>query len=181
MEPDRRRNGLTIDGRGDNALALTRGAAEHVANGWIKKLGAPIRQRLNRPAIELRDAGDQARDRGDWSEAADRYRAYLGLRPRDAGIWVQLGHALKEQRDYDGAHDAYGKALKLTPDDADLQLQLGHLAKLRGDLEEAAYRYVLSHRMDGNPHAERELSAAELRFHVLVADARLTREGVTAA
>ena len=39
---------------------------------------------------------DRARETGDWAVAARLYRTALDRYPRNAPIWVQYGHALKE-------------------------------------------------------------------------------------
>ena len=77
--------------------------------------------------------GDQARDSRDWLGAVEHYRRHLERNPADAGIMVQLGHALKESGQLIAARTAYHQAVKLTPNDADLHLQIGHLAKIMGD------------------------------------------------
>lgn len=90
---------------------------------------------------ELRAAGDRARDARLWREAVPAYEAYLERVPRDAAIWVQLGHCLKETGDLAGGEAAYRRALGQRPEDADLYLQLGHVLKLRGRRPEAAEAY----------------------------------------
>jgi glycosyltransferase involved in cell wall biosynthesis/tetratricopeptide (TPR) repeat protein len=90
---------------------------------------------------ELRAAGDRARDARLWLEAAPAYEAYLERVPRDAAIWVQLGHCLKETGDLAGGEAAYRRALSQRPEDADLHLQLGHVLKLRGRRHEAVEAY----------------------------------------
>ncbi len=47
--------------------------------------------------FSLRNEGDKARDRGDWSEAAKFYASHLEAVPNDFAIWVQLGHSLKNR------------------------------------------------------------------------------------
>ncbi len=85
--------------------------------------------------------GDEARDEGNWTLAAQHYNAALSLEPETAGIHVQLGHSLKEAGDFEGAEAAYLRASQITPDDVDLQLQLGHFYKLRGDIPKALKHY----------------------------------------
>jgi glycosyltransferase involved in cell wall biosynthesis len=92
--------------------------------------------------VSFRDAGDAARDAGDWVSAVRRYEAHLQRQPDDWPIWVQLGHALKEMRRLDAADRAYLEALGRAPEDADLRLQLGHLAKLAGRTHDAVARYA---------------------------------------
>ena len=89
--------------------------------------------------------GDACRNAQRWAEAAQSYATALRLRPSDAGIWVQLGHAHKENGAFRQAEAAYLKARALTPADSDLLLQLGHLHALRDNPAEAAafYRQAL--------------------------------------
>jgi tetratricopeptide (TPR) repeat protein len=101
--------------------------------------------------------GLQARNRHDWPTAAREYKAYLGEQFYDFGIWVQLGHALKEAGQLDEAMDAYATALRLDSKDADLMLSLGHLHKLMGHPVSAIFFYRRSAGLDGNQHATLEL------------------------
>jgi len=110
-------------------------------------------------ARQLLSAADQARDDRRWSEAAERYGQYLADRPEDAGIWVQLGHALKESGDMDGAEGAYRHSFELAPDIADTQLQLGHLYKTMRRFSNAIIAYREALRLDDTlVDARRELS-----------------------
>jgi glycosyltransferase involved in cell wall biosynthesis len=102
-------------------------------------------------------AGDLARDRGDYQEAATRYRRHLLLAPGDAAIWVQFGHALKESGKIHDAIAAYHEASAIFPDDADVRLHLGHCYKLAGDTASAIQHLRRSVAIDGNPHALAEL------------------------
>lgn len=94
------------------------------------------------------DLADHARDERQWELAAQLYRKALGRNPRNMGIWVQYGHALKESgqlRDPDRlaqAELAYRKALSLEPRAADTHLQLGHVLKLQDKIEEAQAAYL---------------------------------------
>ena len=109
---------------------------------------------------ELADAGDAARDRGDWASAARNYRAALRRDARRADLWVQLGHALKETGALPGAARAYETALKRAPGIADTHLQLGHLFKISGRRDEAATAYARAVEIDpGLQDAVEELRA----------------------
>ncbi|WP_430233587.1 glycosyltransferase [Paraburkholderia tropica] len=110
-------------------------------------------------AKQLRTAGDKARDRSDWDEAAEQYRQYLKIENDDFAIWVQLGHALKEQKKYDLAESAYERARDLKPDDADIHLQLGHLLKLTGRNSEAVEAYGKSYAIEPTFAAEMEMKS----------------------
>ncbi len=103
--------------------------------------------------------GDEFRDRRDWAAAAVAYRQALDADPGRAGIWVQLGHALKEQGDTLGGEEAYRASLEIDDSLADTYLQLGHVLKLRGQLTEAADAYLRALALDGDvPDARQELT-----------------------
>ena len=95
----------------------------------------------SRPSIKQADA---ARDRRDWTSAADLYRQALEMAPARAGAWLQLGHVLKESGAHQEAADAYARALALRPRSSEIHLQIGHLHKLMGDLGAAASSYARS-------------------------------------
>jgi len=122
---------------------------------WVARIGG---KRAN-PARAFRDAGDAARDRGDWAAAAEHYRHYLAAHPDHFPIWVQLGHVTKEAGDPAGAETAYRRGLELQPHDADLLLNLGHLLRLVGRVDEAIELYQRSAATDLTGNAHRELSA----------------------
>jgi tetratricopeptide (TPR) repeat protein len=94
--------------------------------------------------------GDRHRDGGRWAEAAASYRRGLQRHPKNFGLWVQLGHALKESGSLDAAGEAYLKALSLSPADSDLLVQLGHFYKKAGRPGVAVryYRRALEHGSD---------------------------------
>lgn len=102
--------------------------------------------------------GDHHRDCREWEAAASAYRKYLAMAPKDASIWIQLGHMLSEAHDYSGADAAYRRAFALTPSDADLLLCWAHSRKASGDLGRARELYALSAAIDGNSDATRELA-----------------------
>lgn len=111
---------------------------------------------------EILARGDAARDGKRWAAAAAAYREYVLLRPHDDGIWVQLGHALKESGYIDQANTAYEHALSIDPAKADTHLQLGHVRKLMGRLHEAAAAYKRAAELDpANPWAKEEFAALE--------------------
>jgi tetratricopeptide (TPR) repeat protein len=91
-----------------------------------------------------RDAGDRARDLGDWSEAARCYVEYLASEPKDFAIWVQLGNSRKDLGDYEDALRAYDTAITLDDREPDVRLQKGHALKLAGRIPEAIASYRLS-------------------------------------
>jgi lipopolysaccharide biosynthesis protein len=107
---------------------------------------------------------DRARDAGQWQLAAKLYRQALYRNPRNAAIWVQYGHALKESgdlRDIDKlaqAEIAYRTALSLDPGSADTYVQLGHVLKLQGKTEGAHAAYLRAFVLDKSiPYPAQEL------------------------
>lgn len=72
---------------------------------------------------------DQARNARNWKTAVRRYAEALWRNPRNASVWVQYGHALKETGDMAAAASAYRKSLALAPAVADTYLQLGNVLK----------------------------------------------------
>lgn len=90
----------------------------------------------------LKDRADAARDRGDWAEAAELYRAAVETRPDHVGLRVQWGNMLKEARRLGEAEAAYRSALSLDPGAADTWLQLGHALKLMGRASDAIDAYA---------------------------------------
>lgn len=119
---------------------------------------------------------DAARDIGEWADAARLYRDYINQNPADFGIWVQLGHCLKEAGDLDGALDAYQSARNIRHLDPDLLLSLGHLFKLRQAPSHAYSYYKLSYEIDGNRHALTEL----LRAPAAIASNLASVDGIAA-
>jgi tetratricopeptide (TPR) repeat protein len=97
---------------------------------------------------------DRARDGGQWKLAAELYRKALDRYPRNSGIWVQYGHALKESGELRDpakltqAEIAYRMALSLDPSVADPYLQLGHVLKLQGKAKEAEAAYLRAFALD---------------------------------
>ncbi|WP_426052085.1 glycosyltransferase [Brevundimonas sp. SL161] len=129
---------------------------------------------LSEPAdTAQRELGDAARNRRDWKAAATHYTEYLRRAPRDFGIRVQLGHALKESGLFAEADDAYSRALKLRPRDADLLVNFGHLKKIRHQYAAAAELYVKAAEIERGGHGLAELGAIELTLHLTVAHREL--------
>jgi SAM-dependent methyltransferase len=69
---------------------------------------------------------NHARDTRKWELAVRYYRDALNLKPDEAGIWVQYGHALKEAGKISEAEIAYRKSLELDAKNADANAALGH-------------------------------------------------------
>lgn len=115
---------------------------------------------LRRRRRILMEAAKRARDRQNWALAARHYRDALDLTPDRPGLWVQLGHALKEAGNIATAEKAYQISLGLDAQIADTHLQLGHVLKLQGRNAEAAEAYMRSLSLaPGSPDAMNELRA----------------------
>jgi glycosyltransferase involved in cell wall biosynthesis len=89
--------------------------------------------------IDHRQTADSARDSGHWALAARHYMEMLKANPKDVGIWLQHGHALKELGLFVDAAASYDRALSLAPNDPEIHLQRGFLAKVTGDLPAALH------------------------------------------
>ena len=91
-----------------------------------------------------RDAGDQARDLGDWSAAARCYAEHLASEPKDFAIWVQPGNSRKELGDCNSALQAFDTAIGLDDREPNVRLQKGHALKLARMIPEAIASYRFS-------------------------------------
>jgi tetratricopeptide (TPR) repeat protein len=72
-----------------------------------------------------------------WDEAARYLQAALALRPRSAGVYVNLGHILDQKGDLDDAIADYQQAINLKPKYAMAHGGLGLAFLKKGDLKEA--------------------------------------------
>jgi glycosyltransferase involved in cell wall biosynthesis len=124
---------------------------------FLQQLAGKRAYLLGRTRSLIASAND-ARNRKNWQEAIKNYTKVVEIRPGIGGVWVQLGHALKESGALAEAERAYERAADLMPRDSDLQLQMGHLNKIRGKTPEAVYFYSRALFYDpANAHAVREL------------------------
>lgn len=96
-----------------------------------------LKSLLRMKSINHRKIGDRHRDAREWRSAAAAYRKHLAKHPKDAAIWVQLGHSLKEQGDLAAAEQAYDTAVSVAPNEADGQIHLGHVLKRQGKYAQA--------------------------------------------
>lgn len=82
------------------------------------------------PASELVQLAIQASSAQDWAKAADLYQKAIRLEPNNAGLYNNLGVALRRKGDLKGAATAYQKALDLDPglDTAYLNLTIALLS-----------------------------------------------------
>ncbi len=74
---------------------------------------------------------------GRPEEALPLYAAYLGRRPRDAGIWTNLGALLRTTGRHDGAVRAQGRAFALDPGSAAVRNNLANVLNDVGESERA--------------------------------------------
>ncbi len=127
--------------------------------GFLRGVGSQSPRFDRAPAAKKAvSRADRARDARDWSSAARYYREALDLKPDNALIWVQYGHALKESGNLPEAENAYRNALELDADVADTHLQLGHALKIQGRKIEATVAYLRALALDpALDHASREL------------------------
>jgi tetratricopeptide (TPR) repeat protein len=81
--------------------------------------------------------GDWERDQRNWPNAAKYYNEHLIAHPRDAAIWVQLGHMLKEMSLFDDAIYAYKVAKRLETEPSDVAIHLAELLTRLGRATDA--------------------------------------------
>jgi len=103
-----------------------------------KSAGVAVTPRVHRMIAR----GNRARNGGDWSGAADAYRAALAEDSSLFHIWMQLGHALAECHRIDEGVEAYKSAAALRPDSAEPYLHLGHISKRGGRHPDATRHYA---------------------------------------
>ncbi|MEM1316024.1 MAG: tetratricopeptide repeat protein, partial [Pseudomonadota bacterium] len=88
-------------------------------------------------AAELRGHAIRAHKEGRLDEAFAAYRAYLRGRPRDSGVWTNLGALLRKRGQHDAAAAAQRRALALAPEDVSILSNLGNALGDADRLEEA--------------------------------------------
>jgi len=127
-------------------------ATKQRSKGKQLKLAHFIQWMLNLPKqLRMRHAiaiADAARDRRDWSAAAEAYEAVVKVLPHHASLWGQLGNVLKEARQFGRSEAAYRECMRLSPGNGDTWLQLGHLFKLQIRRQESEYAYVQALKCD---------------------------------
>jgi GT2 family glycosyltransferase len=99
-------------------------------------------------ALQAQAAGDAARDRQDWIEAASHYARALEIDRSNFGLTVQYGNVLKDSGQFDAAIGAYRQAIALDGQNADVYLQLGHANKLANQPEAAIEAYAQALEID---------------------------------
>lgn len=126
---------------------------------WLRRRLLPPASSVRTPEVLAREAvfkADQARDRRDWTVAAEAYALALSHHPGDAAIHVQHGHMLKEAGRLDEAEAAYRAAAAAAPYDADPWLQLAHVLKALGRASQANDAFVEALRRDPKVRGARD-------------------------
>jgi tetratricopeptide (TPR) repeat protein len=75
---------------------------------------------------------------GDYGDAIRLYESILRERPKDARIWMSLGHALKTEGQTDRAITAYRRALEIDPGFGSAWWSLANLKTVRFDAHDIA-------------------------------------------
>jgi tetratricopeptide (TPR) repeat protein len=115
-------------------------------------------QLLRRRKTRAHLLAERARDARNWPLAVQHYRRAVRRRPRNAALWVQFGHVLKESGNLAGAERAYRRSIEIDGRPPDSHLQLGHVLKMQGRRDEAAAAYLRAFAVDPAPtHAALEL------------------------
>jgi tetratricopeptide (TPR) repeat protein len=87
----------------------------------------------------------QLQQAGDYAGAVDAYRAFLGLRPDEAGARSNLGASLVKLGRYEEAIEEYKKAEKLLPGDPRIGMNLALAYQKSGRIREAADKFAALH------------------------------------
>lgn len=85
----------------------------------------------------LRDAALKAHQEGRLDSAIAGYKRLLSLKSDAAGIWSNLGAALRAQKKYPAALACHRRALELAPEDGAFHGNCGNVLKDLGRVEEA--------------------------------------------
>jgi tetratricopeptide (TPR) repeat protein len=87
----------------------------------------------------------QLQQAGDFAAAVDAYRAFLKLRPDEAGARSNLGAVLVKLGRYEEAIEEYQKAEKLLPGDARIGMNLALAYEKSGRIREASKKLTTLH------------------------------------
>ncbi|MBM3374989.1 MAG: tetratricopeptide repeat protein [Betaproteobacteria bacterium] len=63
----------------------------------------------------LKTQAYQLRERGDYTQAAEAFAAYLKTHPKDLVAWIDLGHCLMQLERFEDATKAFAKVLEFEP------------------------------------------------------------------
>ncbi len=106
---------------------------------------APARPQTPDDAMAVVQHAYQLQEQGDYAAAADAYRAFLKLRPDEAGAHSNLGAVLVKLGHYQEAIAEYQTAEKLLPGDPRIGLNLALAYEKSGRLQEAANKLESVH------------------------------------
>jgi tetratricopeptide (TPR) repeat protein len=95
--------------------------------------------------ISIAQRAWQLQQAGDYAGAVDAYRAFLKLRPDEAGAHSNLGAVLVKLGRYEEAIEEYQKAEKLLPGDPRIGMNLALAYQKSGRVREAANKLVSLH------------------------------------
>jgi tetratricopeptide (TPR) repeat protein len=108
-------------------------------------VAAAARPQTSDDATAIVQRAFQLQQQGDYAAAADAYRAFLKLRPDEAGAHSNLGAVLVKLGRYDEAIAEYQTAEKLLPGDPRIGLNLALAYEKSGRLQEAAKKLESVH------------------------------------
>ena len=108
-------------------------------------VAAAARHQASDDATAIVQHAFQLQQKGDYAGAADAYRAFLKLRPDEAGAHSNLGAVLVKLGRYDEAIAEYQAAEKLLPGDPRIGLNLALAYEKSGRLQEAARKLESVH------------------------------------
>lgn len=111
--------------------------------------------------VLLAKAFDAAR-RKAWREAARLFAEAIKLQPHATGLWVQLGHVLKEAGRLDEALFAYETAVEQDGSDVDARLHHAHVLKRLGRHREALAAFNTMAAIPGAGHVQPEIAGLEV-------------------
>lgn len=106
---------------------------------------AAARSQVADDAMVIAQHAFQLQQQGDYAAAADAYRAFVRLRPDEAGAHSNLGAVLVKLGRYDDAIAEYRTAEALLPGDPRIGLNLGLAYEKSGRLLEAARKLDAVH------------------------------------
>jgi len=118
----------------DGALALSIGS-------YLAELDGQMRLPLGdggNPSVDLLyDEAARAEDDARWPEAEAIYRRIIGVSPRDAVAYFNLGNVLTARGDASAAARAFSRAVAIDPRFAEAWYNLAHLCERRDNVADA--------------------------------------------
>jgi len=105
--------------------------------------------------------GRAAARRGDWVEATKAYTRALQLAPKEAPLWVQLGHAYGQLKLPDAAQLAYLNATRARPDYVPGHRHLGYVRRGTHLHDQGMHSLARALLLDPADHSINEIFMAE--------------------